>query len=181
MANTEFIFSPAELDFDNPIADQNAIRELNPQRYEMEHLTAVLAEDLDRSACVGYKDVTDDEFWINGHMPGMPLMPAVVQLEAVAQLASFFTQRHDVLGADMVGFGGVDNTRFRDIVVPGDRLVLMIQLTKARRNRMIVAAFQGVVNGSLVVDGTIRGIPIPTETVKQMLDQRVGMTRKLAK
>ncbi len=173
MANSEFIFDPSLLDFENPIADIDAIREFNPQRDEMEHLTGILAEDVERQACAGYKDVTHDEFWVNGHMPGMPLMPAVIQLEAVAQLASFFTQRNDLLGAEMVGYGGVDNARFRDVVVPGDRLILMIQLTKARRNRMIVASFQGVVDGKLVVDGTLRGIPIPIDAVKAHLAERM--------
>ena len=181
MAKTDFIFDPDQLDFDNPIADIEAIRELNPQRFDMEHLTAILEEDLSRAACVGYKDVSEDEFWTSGHMPGMPLMPAVIQLEAVAQLASYFTQRHDKLGAEMVGFGGVDETRFRDIVVPGDRLILMIQLQKARRNRMIVAAFQGVVDGKLVFDGIIRGIPIPIDAVKNHLAQRMRSTRRMAK
>ncbi len=173
MAHTEFIFDPSTLDFDNPLADIEAIRSLNPQRYEMEQLTGILAENVEELSCAGFKDVSHDEFWARGHMPGMPLMPAVIQLEAVAQLASYFTQRHDLLGAEMVGYGGVDNARFRDMVVPGDRLLIMIKLSKARRNRMIVADFQGVVNGKLVVDGTIRGIPIPVEAVKDFLKNRV--------
>ena len=172
MAHTEFFFDPASLDYDNPIADLEAIRKLNPQRHEMEHLTAILAENVEERTCAGYKDVSHDEFWIRGHMPGMPLMPAVIQLEAVAQLASFFTQRNDLLGAEMVGYGGVDGARFRDIVVPGDRLLIMIKLSKARRNRMIVADFQGVVNGKLVLDGTIRGIPIPVDAVKAYMKER---------
>ncbi|NNE00611.1 MAG: beta-hydroxyacyl-ACP dehydratase [Pirellulaceae bacterium] len=181
MTKTDFYFDLSQLDFDNPIADIHAIRKLNPQRDEMEHLTGILAEDVDNQTCAGYKDVGHDEFWCNGHMPGMPLMPAVIQLEAVAQLASFFTQRNDLLGAEMVGFGGVDGARFRDVVVPGDRLILMIKMQKARRNRMIVAAFQGVVNGKLVVDGVIRGIPIPTATIKAYLQERGEMAEKTAK
>ena len=87
----------------------------------------------------------------------------------------------NLLGAQMVGFGGVDEARFRDVVVPGDRLLLMLQLTKARRNRMIVAAFQGVVNGKLVVDGTLRGIPIPIDAVKKHLQERSRANRKMTK
>lgn len=181
MAKTDFLFDPLSLDFDRPIADIEAIREINPQRGDMEHLTAILAEDVEQKKCVGYKDVTHNEFWIDGHMPDMPLMPAVIQLEAMAQLASFFTQRNDLLGAEMVGFGGVDEARFRDVVVPGDRLLLMIQLQKARRNRMIVANFQGVVDGKLVVDGIIKGIPIPIDSVKTHLQERSRRAKKLAK
>ena len=172
MAKSDFLVDLDQLDFDKPIADIETIRELNPQRFEMEHLTGILFEDTENKLCAGYKDITDNEFWIRGHMPDMPLMPGVIQLEAVAQLASFFTQRHDLLGAPMVGFGGVDEVRFRGVVVPGDRLVLLIQLEKARRGRMIVARFQGIVDGNLVLDGILRGIPIPIESVKKHLSAR---------
>jgi len=59
-------------------------------------------------------------------------------LESIAQLCSFVTQRYDLLGAAMVGFGGLENVRFRDIVLPGDRLIVMCKLEKVRRGRMIV-------------------------------------------
>jgi 3-hydroxyacyl-[acyl-carrier-protein] dehydratase len=162
----EFIIDPSLLDLDCPIADIEAIRALNPQRHEMEQLTAILYEDRERNVCAALKEVTEYEFWVRGHMPGMPLMPGVVMLEAVAQLSSYYTQRHDLLGAAMVGFGGVDGVRFRGVVTPGDRLVLMVELLKARRGRMIVAAFQGVVDRNIVLEGTLRGIPIPVEVVE---------------
>lgn len=167
-----FIVDPALLDFERPIADIEAIRVLNPQRHEMEQLTAILYEDLERNICAAYKDITLNEFWVRGHMPGMPLMPGVIMLEAVAQLSSYFTQKHDLLGATMVGFGGVDEVRFRGVVTPGNRLIVMVQLEKARRGRMIVAGFQGVVNGNIVVEGQLRGIPIPIEFVMRQLSVR---------
>lgn len=166
---SKFIIDLSLLDLDNPIADIEAIRAMNPQRHEMEQLTAILYEDMQRNVCAAVKVVTEDEFWVRGHMPGMPLMPGVVMLEAVAQLSSFFTQKHDLLGARMVGFGGVDDVRFRGVVTPGDNLILMVELLKARRNRMIVAGFQGVVGETIVLEGKLRGIPIPIETVEQML------------
>ncbi len=172
MAKSDLIVDLALLDLDNPIADIEDIRKLNPQRFEMEHLTGILYEDTERSVCAGYKDVTEDEFWVRGHMPGMPIMPGVIQLEAVAQLSSYFTQRHDLLGAAMVGFGGLDEARFRGVVTPGDKLILLIELKKASRGRMIVAKFQGVVDGKLVVDGILRGIPIPIDSVKKHLESR---------
>lgn len=163
---TKFIIDLSLIDIDQPIADIESIRSLNPQRFEMEQLTSILYEDIERSACAALKLVTEDEFWVRGHMPGMPLMPGVMMLEAVAQLSSYFTQKHDLLGAEMVGFGGVDNVRFRGVVTPGDELILMVELLKMRRGRMIVAAFQGVVDGNLVLEGTLRGIPIPIEAVE---------------
>lgn len=164
-----FIIEPSLLDFDKPIADIEEIRKFNPQRHEMEQLTAVLYEDLETHSCAAYKQIAEDEFWVRGHMPGMPLMPGVMMLEAVAQLSSYYTQKHDLLGAAMVGFGGVDEVRFRGVVVPGDRLVVMVRLDKARRGRMIVASFQGLVGDNLVLEGCLRGIPIPIEAVTSQL------------
>lgn len=169
---SKFIIDLGLLDVDRPIADIEAIRKFNPQRHEMEQLTAILYEDVGENVCAAVKKVGKDEFWCRGHMPGMPLMPGVVMLEAVAQLSSYFTQKNDLLGADIVGFGGVDDVRFRGIVTPGDDLLLMVKLIKARRNRMIIAAFQGVANGAMVVEGSLRGIPIPIAAVEEQLARK---------
>jgi 3-hydroxyacyl-[acyl-carrier-protein] dehydratase len=174
VVSIEFIVDLDLLDFDHPIADQEAIRRLNPQRHEMEQLTAILYEDMDRHACAAYVQTSHDSFWVRGHMPGMPLMPGMLMIEAAAQTASFFTQRHDLLGAEMVGFGGVDNVKFRGVVLPGDRLILMVRLLKARRNRMIVAHFQGVVGDQIVCEGELKGIPIPVEYVTSQLAKLAG-------
>lgn len=162
---SEFILDLSLLDVDRPIAGTDEIRKFNPQRHEMEQLTAILHECKERNCCAAFRRLSDDEFWCRGHMPGMPIMPGVMMLEAAAQLASYFTQKYDLLGAAMVGFGGLDSVRFRGVVQPGNDLILMVRLEKVRRNRMIVAPFQGVVDGNLVVEGVLRGIPIPVELV----------------
>jgi 3-hydroxyacyl-[acyl-carrier-protein] dehydratase len=151
----------SEFDVNRALADAETIRRYNPQRHEMEQLTAIVHEDLERNVCVGYKDVTRDEFWVRGHMPGMPLLPGVLMCEAAAQLASYYTQKNDLLGTRMVGFGGLEDVRFRDPVIPGDRLIVMVELLKLRRGRMVVCRFQGWVRQSLAVDGIIKGIPLP--------------------
>ncbi|MEX0586217.1 MAG: 3-hydroxyacyl-ACP dehydratase FabZ family protein [Pirellulales bacterium] len=153
----------AKLDFGHPLADADAIRRLNPQRFEMEQLTAVIFEDHAKYICVGYKDVSHEEFWVRGHMPGMPLLPGVLMCESAAQLASYFTQKLDLLGTPMVGFGGLEEVKFRAPVIPGDRLVIIVQMTKVSRGRMIVCRFQGFVRDTLVVEGLIKGIPLPVD------------------
>lgn len=174
MAARELICDPTKLDFSNVIADQATIRKYNPQRFEMEQLTAIIYEDLEKHICIGYKDVTHEEFWVRGHMPNMPLMPGVVMLEAAAQMCSYFSQKYDLLGADMVGFGGLEDVRFRDPVIPGDRLVLMCEMTRLRRGRIVVTKFQGFVRESLAVEGILKGIPIPIDVVNSQLANSDG-------
>lgn len=165
MSPKDLLIDPALLDYDQVVADLDEIRRYNPQRFEMEQLTAVIYEDLEEYACAGYKDIGRDEFWVRGHMPDMPLMPGVIVLEAAAQLCSFFSQKHDLLGAAMIGFGGLENVRFRAPIIPGDRLLLICKMTKVRPGRMIVCRFQAVVGETLVVDGTLKGIPIPVDAL----------------
>ena len=166
MPAKDVILDPSEYDLDVVVADIEVIRKYNPQRHEMEQLTAIVYDSVERKICVGYKDITNEEFWVHGHMPGMPLMPGVVMCESAAQLCSYFVQNHDLLGAEMVGFGGLDDVRFRGVVVPGDRLVVMAELLKARRGAMIVARFQAYVLDTRVAEGRIKGIPIPIDLVR---------------
>ena len=166
MPGKDLILAPSEYDLDHIVADIEAIREINPQRYEMEQLTAVVIDDVERGLCVGYKDVTDDEFWLRGHMPGMPLMPGVMMCEAAAQLCSYHVQKHNLIGAEMLGFGGLDDVRFRGTVVPGDRLVIVCEKLQVRRKAMIRCRFQCFIRESLVCEGKIRGIPIPVEALQ---------------
>lgn len=168
MPKKELIADLSLIDMDHVVADIEEIRKYNPQRFEMEQLTAIVHEDAGKHICVGYKDITEKEFWVRGHMPGMPLMPGVVMLEAAAQMCSYYTQKHDLLGTEMVGFGGLDEVRFRDTVLPGQRLILLCRLEKVRRGRMIISRFQGVVGDSIVVEGTLKGIAIPVEALRQM-------------
>lgn len=76
----------------------------------MEQLTAICFEDSVRMIAVGYKDLGPDEFWIRGHMPGLPILPGVVMCEIAAQLCSYFSQRNNLLGSNAtLGFGGMND------------------------------------------------------------------------
>ncbi len=172
MSAKEFLVDLSTIDFTRPIADAEEIRKINPQRFEMEQLTAIVYIDPQDYSCVGYKDVTAADFWTRGHMPGLPLMPGVIMLECVAQLCSYVSQKYDLLGAEMVGFGGLEDVRFRDPVLPGDRLIVMCALDKVRRGRMVICRFQGVVGKSIVVEGILKGIPIPVDYIRKLAVER---------
>ena len=170
MTVKDFIVDLSQIDLDATIADADEIAKLNPQRFEMAQLTAVIYENLEDNTCVGYKDITDKEFWVRGHMPEFALMPGVIMLEAIAQCCSFFCQRNDLLGAAMIGFGGLEEVRFRDPVTPGDRLYLICKMVRVRRGRLIICRFQGVVGESICVEGLLKGIPIPIAAVQAMIE-----------
>jgi 3-hydroxyacyl-[acyl-carrier-protein] dehydratase len=165
VAGKDLILDPAEIDLERVVADVEEIRRHNPQRFEMEQLSAVVFDDVERGVCVGYKDVTQEEFWVRGHMPGMPLMPGVVMCEAAAQLCSYHVQKHNLLGVEMVGFGGLDDVKFRGTVLPGDRLVIVCEKLQLRMGQMIRCRFQCFVGENLVCEGRIRGIPIPVDAL----------------
>ena len=163
MVAKDLILDFSEYDPDHVIADADEIRRYNLQRFEMEQLSAVVFADPERAICAGYKDVTNDDFWVRGHMPGIPLMPGVVMCEAAAQLSSYFAQKYNLLGCPVVGLGGLEEVRFRGAVVPGDRLVVVVQRLKARRGAMILCHFQGFVRQAMVVEGKIMGVCLPLD------------------
>ncbi len=105
---------------------------------------------------------------MRGHMPIVPLMPGIIMCESAAQLSSYFAQKFDLLGCRVVGFGGLDEVRFRGTVFPGDRLVIVVQSLKVRRNAMILCKFQGFVRQNMVVEGKIMGICLPIDVVRPL-------------
>jgi 3-hydroxyacyl-[acyl-carrier-protein] dehydratase len=165
VAKKPLILEFSEYDLNHVIADIEEIRRYNTQRFEMEQLTAVCYEDPQRNICVGYKDVGQDEFWVRGHMPGMPLMPGVVMLECAAQLASYYCRKHTLMEADLVGYGGLKDVRFRDIVQPGQRFVIVARLLRVRRT-MMSCEFQCFVRQNLVCEGILKGVTLPVDRIK---------------
>lgn len=163
-----FDLTKLDINFDKPLFDLHEIRKVNPQRHEMEQLTGVVHIDHSIQGLVGFKDVTDDEFWIQGHMPGFPLMPGVVMCECAAQLAGFYARKYDLLAGDFLGFGGMSEVRFRLPVVPKSRLVLMARVVEVRVRRRAEFAFQGYVGDRMVFSGNMIGVPISRETKLDM-------------
>jgi 3-hydroxyacyl-[acyl-carrier-protein] dehydratase len=155
----EVHFDPTRLDFAKVLADRDAIRRVNPQRFEMEQLDAIVLLDHEQHLIAGYKDVQPDEFWVRGHMPGYPLLPGVLMCEAAAQLCSFYVMTTNLLQGDFIGFGGMDEVRFRGTVRPGDRLVL-IGKGKRLHRRQTVFNVQGFVGGTMVFNADIIGVPL---------------------
>jgi 3-hydroxyacyl-[acyl-carrier-protein] dehydratase len=155
----ELHYDPARLDLTHILADQDAIRRVNPQRYEMEQITAIVLMDSEQHLVAGYKDVRAEEFWVRGHMPDYPLMPGVLMCEAAAQLCSYYVTTHGLLSGDFVGFGGLENVRFRGLVRVGDRLVLIAKGTRVHR-RQTIFKVQGFVGSRMVFHADVIGVPL---------------------
>jgi len=154
------LVDPASIDTSRILVDRDGIRRYNPQRFEMEQLTAIVSIDKKQHLIVGYKDITADEFWVRGHMPGFPLMPGVLICEAAAQLSSFYTREIKLVEDGFFGFGGLEAVRFRGPVKPGDRLVIVGKAVRLHRRQTIFET-QGFVDANMVFHGRVIGVPIP--------------------
>ena len=138
--------------------DGEAIAEVNPQSDEMSQLDGIIWHDLANMLCLGYKDITNSEFWIRGHLPGRPIMPGVIMVESAAQLCSFFMKR--IYGLEgFIGFSGIGKTKFRSTVLPGNRLHLLGHIDKVR-SRQFSATVQGIVDDKIVFDTVISGMRV---------------------
>jgi len=145
-----------------PLFDAEAIGKVNPQRFEMQQVDGILWYDKAKSQILGYKDVTDKEFWVRGHIPGRPLMPGVIMIEAAAQLSSFFIKQ--VYAEEgFIGFAGIKEAKFRSVVEPGQRLYLLGQISKYKRKSRtthVETKVQGVVNGAMAFEAVVAGMRV---------------------
>ncbi len=137
--------------------DINEIKKLIPHRYPFLLVDKIIECD-DESRIVGIKSVTMNEPFFQGHFPEYPIMPGVLIVEAMAQVACILGMR--ILkreGRSSVFFTGIDKVKFRKPVVPGD--VLRLELTKVKQ-RGELFRFEGkaLVEDQVVTQGTIQAI-----------------------
>jgi len=153
------LIAPTEIDTTQVVADLDAIRAANPQRFEMEQLSAIVHLDTEQNLIVGYKDVSPNEFWAQGHIPGYPLMPGVLICEAAAQLCSYYCRYVNLVPGGFLGFGGMEDIRFRGQVKPGQRLLIAGKAHRLHRRQTIFDT-QAFVDEYMVFHGRIIGVPL---------------------
>lgn len=129
------------------------IRDILPHRYPFLMIDRV-EEVVEGKSAKGYKNVTINENFFNGHFPEYPVMPGVLILEALAQMGAIcILSMEDFKGK--IGFlVGADKVRWKKQVMPGDKLNLEIEIVKLRGN-IGVGKGKATVDGSLVCEGEI--------------------------
>lgn len=145
----QVMFGPADLE------------RANPQRGDMRQLDGICWAGFkgEHMVAVGFKDCRSDEFWVPGHIPGRPLLPGVLMIEAAAQLAAFMIKEFRK-EPGFLGFVGCDEVKFRGQVAPGQRLYILGQETEYRPGRRFTCRTQGLCEDKLVFESTIRGMAI---------------------
>ena len=109
------------------------IEALIPHRWPFLLVDRIVEYEPEANRIVGLKGVTATEWFFQGHFPGLPVMPGVLQVEALAQTMAVYVAKQPGFG-DRIGlFGGIDECRFKRVVVPGDTLRLEVTMDKLGR------------------------------------------------
>lgn len=127
--------------------DINEIKATLPHRYPFLLVDRVL-EFVPNQKIVALKNVTVNESFFNGHFPARPVMPGVLIIESMAQAAGILMLAQDEYKGKIPYFTGIDNARFRKAIVPGDQIILEVEMLRVRGN-------MGRAKGVAKVDGKV--------------------------
>jgi UDP-3-O-[3-hydroxymyristoyl] N-acetylglucosamine deacetylase/3-hydroxyacyl-[acyl-carrier-protein] dehydratase len=132
--------------------DINQIMAILPHRYPFLLVDRMI--ELGEMNAVGVKSVTINEPYFQGHFPGHPVMPGVLQVEAMAQVASIVMMRRTENQGKIGYFMSADEVKFRKPVFPGDTLFIHVDMISAKK-RLGKAACKCLVNGEIVSEGVL--------------------------
>jgi 3-hydroxyacyl-[acyl-carrier-protein] dehydratase len=109
------------------------IEQLIPHRWPFLLVDRIVEYDPSNGRIVGQKGVTANEWFFQGHFPGLPVMPGVLQVEALAQTMAVYVAQQEGFGDRLGLFAGIDDCRFKRVVLPGDTLRLEVTMEKLGR------------------------------------------------
>ena len=140
---------PPAITIGGSVLDINNVMQLLPHRYPFLMVDRIVGFEADNK-CTGVKSVTINEPFFQGHFPEHPVMPGVLQLEAMAQVASIAFLRQMGGRTSRIGyFMSADSVKFRKPVMPGDTLFIHVEVTKSKRS-IAKASGRCMVNGEVV-------------------------------
>ena len=154
----KWLFDISEIDFNKVVMDTAEIETINPQKFEMRQIDAIIHYAPEKKEIIALKEVKDDEFWVRGHIPGRPIYPGVLMIEAAAQMSSIAAIKESK-ETRFIGFGGIQNVKFRQQVVPGDKLFILGRFLKLSPRKFVMAV-QGIVGDRMVFEAEIIGMPL---------------------
>ncbi len=151
------------------IFDNEAIRRILPHRYPFLLVDKIVDFKLDEKV-VGIKNVTGNEPFFQGHFPGKPIMPGVLIVEAMAQTGGILLL-NGMANPDgkLVYFMAMNNVKFRKTVVPGDQLVMQLEMI-SRRSKIATMAGKAFVDGTLVAEAEMTAAIVDANNNSQMSD-----------
>lgn len=138
---------PVTIPTGEAVMDNIEVQKVLPHRYPFLMVDRVVGFEGDMK-CTGVKQVTTNEPFFQGHFPGHPVMPGVLQVEAMAQVASIVILRTPENQGKIGYFMSADKVKFRKPVIPGDTLIIESELLKVRRN-IAYAQCRCLVNGEV--------------------------------
>jgi UDP-3-O-[3-hydroxymyristoyl] N-acetylglucosamine deacetylase/3-hydroxyacyl-[acyl-carrier-protein] dehydratase len=144
---------PARLPVGERVLPTTEIMKILPHRYPFLMVDRIVAFEGD-TKCTGVKSVTINEPFFQGHFPNHPVMPGVLQIEAMAQVASILMMLNTQNSGKIGYFMSADEVKFRKPVFPGDTLFIHCELTRSRKT-MARAACSCTVNGEIVSEGNL--------------------------
>lgn len=147
------------LDFTKLVATKAQIYSRLQQAGRFSLLDGVVQFGSDDPVSIGFKEIRADDWWCADHVPGRPLFPGVLMIETAAQLASWDHLVRHPEQKGFIGFGGLNDTRFRGQVEPGQRLVFVAREMRVR-SRMFFYGVQGFVANTLVFETEVIGVVI---------------------
>lgn len=130
------------------------IHKLLPHRYPFALVDRII-DYVPGKRAVGIKNVTFNEPQFQGHFPGQPIMPGVLIVEAMAQVGGIVLTQLPELEGGLFLFAGIDKVRFRRQVVPGDQLVMTVELLWVKQRRFGKMQARAEVDGQLAAEGEL--------------------------
>jgi beta-hydroxyacyl-ACP dehydratase FabZ len=138
-----------ELDIKGKTLDVTTIQKILPHRYPFLLVDRII--ECSEKRVVGIKNVTINEAFFQGHFPGMPIMPGVLIIEAMAQTGGVGALNVKENLGKLAFFMSIKEAKFRKPVVPGDQLVMEVEIVKQKMN-ILQARGVAKVNGEVVTE-----------------------------